>query len=61
MRLKELRTQKGVLQREVAECIGCSPVVYSRYVRGEREPDIDTLKALSKYFAVSIDYIVDNS
>ena len=58
MRLKELRTEKGATQKEVAEFIGCSSVVYSRYERGEREPDIDALCKLADYFNVTVDYIV---
>ena len=58
MRLKELRLQKGVTQQEVARAIGCSANNYARYERGEREPDCATLKLLSKFFGVSIDYIL---
>lgn len=58
MRLKELRAEKGATQKEVAEVIFCSPLVYSRYERGEREPDIDTLCKLADYFNVTVDYIV---
>ena len=61
MRLKELRKAKGVTQKEVADSIFCSVNGYARYEREEREPDIKTLKILSKYFDVSIDYIVGNS
>lgn len=60
MRLKELRLQKGVTQQEVARAIGCSANNYARYERGEREPDCATLKLLSKFFDVSIDYILYN-
>ena len=60
MRLKELRLKKGVFQKEVAEAIGYSTAVYCHYERGRREPNIQTLKLLSKYFDVSIDYIVGN-
>ena len=60
MRLKELRLQKGVTQQEVARAIGCSANNYARYERGEREPDCVTLKQLSKFFGVSIDYILYN-
>ena len=60
MKLKELRTEKGVSQKEVAISIACSPLNYSRYEREERQPDIPTLKLLSKYLGVSIDYIVGN-
>ena len=59
MRLKELRVEKEATQKEVAEFIGCSPLVYSRYEREEREPDIDTLCRLADYFKVSLDYLVE--
>ena len=58
MRLKELRVEKEATQKEVAEFIGCSPLVYSRYEREEREPDIDALCRLADYFGVTIDYLV---
>ena len=60
MRLKELRLDKKVTQQKVANAIGCSANTYSKYERGEREPDIFTLKQLSKFFGVSIDYILCN-
>lgn len=60
MRLKELRIKKGVTQKTVACAIGCSTEAYSKYENSKREPDIVTLKLLSKYFSVSIDYIVCN-
>lgn len=60
MRLKELRLDKKVTQQKVANAIGCSGNTYSKYERGEREPDIFMLKQLSKFFGVSIDYILCN-
>ena len=38
VKLRELREQKGVTQKEVATAVGCTSTVYSRYERGEREP-----------------------
>ena len=58
MRLKELREEKGATQKEVADFIGCSSLVYSRYEREVREPDIDALCKLADYFNVTVDYIV---
>ena len=60
MRLKELRQRKGVTQQEVADAIGCTANTYARYERGVREPDNSTLIDLSKYFGISIDYILCN-
>ena len=58
MRLKELRVETGATQKQVADFIGCSSRVYSRYEREVREPDIDTLCKLADYFNVTVDYIV---
>ena len=58
MRLKELREEKGATQKEIADFIGCSSLVYSRYEREVREPDIDALCKLADYFNVTVDYIV---
>ena len=58
MKLRELREQKGVTQKEVADAIGCTATVYSRYERGEREPDISTLCSLADYFEVSTDILI---
>ena len=60
MRLKELRLERGYSQQAVANELGCTGNTYSRYEREEREPDIATLKLLSKCFGVTIDYLVGN-
>lgn len=61
MKLRELREQKGVTQKEVATAVGCTATVYSRYEREEREPDISTLCSLADYFEVSIDSLIGYS
>ena len=58
MKLKELRMQKGVTQKNVAEFICCSALAYSRYEREVREPDIRTLCLLADFFEVSIDALI---
>lgn len=59
-RLKELRMLKEVTQKDVADKINCAVNTYSKYERGDREPGVDMLKRLSRYFNVSIDYILYN-
>lgn len=49
---------RGVSQKEVSSCLGCSPVVYSRYETGEREPSLEMLGKLADYFGVSTDCIL---
>ena len=60
MNLKEIRKARGLSQRDVADKLGCSPNVYSRYERGERQPSIDILIDLSRIFEVTVDYLVGN-
>lgn len=58
MKLHEIRTQKGLTQKQVADAIGCIPSVYSRYETGAREPSVNLLIQLAHYFGVSIDELV---
>ena len=57
-RLKELRKEKGVLQRDVAKTIGISEAAYGSYEQGTREPSIAIIKELCKYFQVSAGYLI---
>lgn len=57
-RLKEVRIATGKKQYEVAEDLGTSHQVLSRYERGETEPDYKTLRRLADYYGVSIDYLL---
>lgn len=58
MNLKDVRTKRGYTQQEVADYIGCSAVVYSRYETGTRQPPIDVLMKLSDMLGVTIDYLL---
>jgi transcriptional regulator with XRE-family HTH domain len=60
MLLKKIRIQRELTQQEVADGIQCSPTVYARYERGEREPSIEMLLKLSAFFGVTIDYLLEN-
>ncbi len=60
MELKRIRKQKGLTQQAVADGILCSPTVYARYERGEREPSIEMLLRLSAFFDVTVDYLLGN-
>lgn len=58
MNLKEIRTRRGMTQKMVADYLGCSTVVYSRYETEDRMPSVDMLIRLGNCFGVSIDYLV---
>lgn len=54
-RLKKLRTEKGLTQRDLAQLVGCETVLISRYERAEGLPKFDTLVMLAEVLRVSTD------
>lgn len=61
IRLKELRKLKAVSQEKVAQNIGVSQRSYAYYENGQHIADYETLIKLSKYFGVTIDYLLGAS
>lgn len=57
-RLRELREDHDMKQREVASYLKCSQQVYSNYELGQRDIPTEILIALSALYHVSIDYIL---
>lgn len=57
-RLRALRENINLLQKEVAEKLKINQVTYNRYEKGEREPDNDTLKRIADFFNVTTDYLL---
>lgn len=57
-RLKEIREDRDLTQKEICKLLNISQVVYSRYETGIRLIPIDKLVKLAEYYKVSIDYIL---
>ena len=57
-RLKDLREDNDLLQKDVAKLLGISQQYYSEYEKGNRTMPISHLIRLAKYYRTSIDYIV---
>ena len=57
-RIRDLREDRDLKQRQVAEYLNCSQQVYSNYELGQRDIPTDTLIRLSKFYDVSVDYIL---
>ena len=57
--LKKIRKERNLNQLKVAMDLNISREALSHYENGKRDPSIDMLKALSKYFNVSIDYLIN--
>ena len=54
-KLQELRKQKGLTQEELAEELYVSRAAVSKWEAGRGYPNIDSLKAIAKFFSVTID------
>ena len=54
-KLKDLRIEKGLSQQKLGEELGFCNQTISFWESGSREPDLDTLVEISKYFDVSLE------
>lgn len=61
MRLKELRNEKSLFQKDVAAYLEIDRTTYAKYESGASEPPIETLIKLCNYYSVSLDYLVGRS
>ncbi len=56
--LKELRTDKGLNQEDLANMLNVKRQTYSAWERGISSPDIETLSFLADFYSVSTDYLL---
>lgn len=57
-RLKPLRKERGLLQKDVAEHLNVAVSTYSYWENGKFEPDQNSLKKLADFYNVTVDYIL---
>jgi len=57
-RIKDLREDHDMLQRDIARLLGISQQYYSEYEKGNRTIPIVHLITLAKFYGTSIDYMV---
>lgn len=57
-RLRDLREDKDMKQKEIAALLGIDQRVYSNYETGKRDIPLHHLVALADYYKVSVDYIL---
>ena len=60
-RLCELRTEKGISQKEAARDLSVSQALLSHYERGIREFGLDFLNRAADYYGVTTDYLLGRS
>ncbi len=57
-RIRELREDKDLRQKDIAAYLSCSQRVYSNYERGDLDIPTEVLVKLSKFHGVSVDYLL---
>ena len=60
-RLKFLREEKGLFQKDVADYLNCSIAIISMYEKEQRVMDVNIAQKLATYFECSIDYLLGKS
>ena len=57
-RLKQLRKERNINQRELSECLKVAPSTISMYENGQREPNFEVLEILADFFNVDMNYLL---
>ena len=58
MRIKDLREDNDITQKEIADYLHIKQNTYSQYENGQRQLPLDVLISLAKYYKTSTDYIL---
>lgn len=59
-RLKELRIDRGMTMKEVADALSLPYTTYVNYEKGTRYPTPQMLVKMASFFGTSVDYLLDN-
>lgn len=57
-RLRELRKQSPLMQKDIAAKIGVSVRTFQQYELGKIQPNIEKLIILSQIFDVTVDFLI---
>ena len=58
LRIRDLREDSDLTQREIADYLFCDQSLYSKYERGERDLPLALAVKLARYYGTSLDYLV---
>ncbi len=56
--LKELRLERGLTQKQVADALKINSVTYLHYEKDQREPPLTLLADMAVFFDVSVDFLL---
>ena len=60
-RIRDLREDRDLTQKQMGEILMCSQRVYSNYERGELDIPTEILVKLADFHGVSVDYILNRT
>lgn len=60
-RLRQLREDRGLDQRDLAEYLSIDRSTYGKYETGKSNPDLEKLSTLAAYFNVTVDWLMGRS
>ncbi len=58
LKIRKLREDSKLYQRNIAEYLGTTQQTYSRYETGELNPSLETMAKLAEYYNTSVDYLM---
>ena len=58
LRIRDLREDSDLKQRQLAEYLICDQSLYSKYERGERPLPLELAEKLADFYGVSVDYLL---
>jgi len=58
LRIRDLREDNDLKQKEIADYLMCDQSLYSKYERGERPLPLEYAEKLADYYGVSVDYLL---
>ena len=58
VRIRELREDRDLKQKDLSKILNCSQQVYSNYELGQRDIPTEILIRLSEFYKVSVDYLL---
>lgn len=61
LRIRDLREDADLTQKQVAQVLLCDQSLYSKYERGERALPLELAVRLADLYGVSLDYLVGRS
>ena len=57
-RIRNLREDADLLQRDITQILNCTQVCYSNYEMGKRDIPTDVLIKLANFYHTSVDYLL---